>query len=131
MKAIIEKGPDGGYGIYADGGLPIFGSGMTEAEARDEFALCYKEQAEYIYERTGSYPSWYSQDAQIEYCYDISGFFLAFPFINVSEFARSVDINPSLMRKYKSGIVKAGEKQKNVIQHKLSDIVTRLQAVQF
>ncbi|WP_216655771.1 hypothetical protein [Xylanibacter muris] len=34
-------------------------------------------------------------------------FFLAFPFINASEFAKSIGINPSLMRKYKNGLVKA------------------------
>ena len=61
----------------------------------------------------------------------MSGFFLAFPFINVSEFAKSVDINPSLMRKYKNGIAKAGEKQKDLIQRKFDDIVTRLGAVRF
>jgi hypothetical protein len=61
----------------------------------------------------------------------MTGFFLAFPFINVTEFAKSLDINPSLMRKYKSGLAKAGEKQKDMIQHKFDDIVSRLSAVRF
>ena len=34
LTAIIEKAEDGGYGIYADGGIPVFGSGLTEEEAR-------------------------------------------------------------------------------------------------
>ena len=131
LTAIIEKAEDGGYGIYADGGVPVFGSGLTEEEARSEFEACLKEQADYMKERQGKYPDWYADDLQVEYRYDMSAFFLAFPFINVTEFAKSVDINPSLMRKYKSGIAKAGEKQKDLIQRKLDDIVSRLSAVRF
>lgn len=131
FTAIIEKGNDGGYSIYAEGGAPVFGSGLDEAEARSEFEACLKEQAEFMKERQGEYPDWYADDLQVEYRYDMSAFFLAFPFINVTEFAKSVDINPSLMRKYKSGIAKAGEKQKDLIQRKLDDIVSRLSAVRF
>ena len=131
ITAIIEKGNDGGYSIYADSGVPVFGSGLTEDEARSEFEACLKEQADYMKERQGKYPDWYADDLQVEYRYDMSAFFLAFPFINVTEFAKSVDINPSLMRKYKSGIAKAGEKQKDLIQRKPDDIVSRLSAVRF
>ena len=131
ITAIIEKASDGGYGIYAEDNLPLFSNGLTEQEARDEFESLVHEQAEFIKERQGEYPDWYSDDVQIDYRYDMSGFFLAFPFINVSEFAKSLDINPSLMRKYKSGIAKAGERQKDLIQRKFDDIVSRLSAVRF
>ena len=131
ITAIIEKASDGGYGIYADGNLPLFSSGLTEQEAKDEFESLVHEQAEYMKEQQGEYPEWYADDVQIDYRYDMSGFFLAFPFINVSEFAKSLDINPSLMRKYKSGIAKAGERQKDLIQRKFDDIVTRLSTVRF
>lgn len=131
ITAIIEKASDGGYGIYAKGNLPLFSSGLTEQEARDEFESLVHEQAEFIKERQGEYPDWYSDGVQIDYRYDMSGFFLAFPFINVSEFAKSLNINPSLMRKYKSGIAKAGERQKDLIQRKFDDIVSRLSAVRF
>ena len=132
ITAIIEKASDGGYGIYAeDKNIPLFSSGLTEQEARDEFEVLVYEQAEYMKGRQGTYPDWYADDVQIDYRYDMSGFFLAFPFINVSEFAKSLNINPSLMRKYKSGIAKAGERQKDLIQHKFDDIVNRLSAVRF
>ena len=132
IKAIIEKASDGGYGIYAeDKSIPLFSSGLTEKEAKDDFESLLHEQAEFMKERQGTYPEWYADDAVIDYHYDMSGFFLAFPFINVSEFAKSLDINPSLMRKYKSGLAKAGERQKDLIQHKVDDIVNRLSAVRF
>ena len=131
IKAIIEKADDGGYGIYAEGGIPLFSAGLTEQEAKDEFESLIHEQAEYMKEQQGEYPEWYAEDVEIDYRYDMSGFFLAFPFINVSEFAKSLDINPSLMRKYKSGLAKAGERQKDLIQRKFDDIVSRLSAVRF
>ena len=132
IKAIIEKADDGGYGIYAAGeGIPLFSSGLTEQEARNEFESLLHEQAEYMREKQGEYPKWYAKDIEVDYHYDMSGFFLAFPFINVSEFAKSLGINPSLMRKYKNGIAKAGERQKDLIQRKFDDIVSRLSAVRF
>jgi len=131
ITAIIEKANDGGYGIYAEGNLPLFCNGLSEQEAKEEFESLVHEQAGFMKKRQGHYPEWYSEDIQIDYRYDMSGFFHAFPFINVSEFAKSVDINPSLMRKYKSGIAKAGEKQKDLIQRKFDDIVSRLSTVKF
>lgn len=131
IVAIIEKGSDGGYSIHAGGGIPLFSNGLTEKEAKGEFERLIPEQAEYIKEKTGKYPSWYNGNYEIEYRYDISAFFLAFPFINASQLAKSLGINPSLMRKYKSGIAKASEGQKDLIQHKFDDIVNRLNAVRF
>lgn len=130
ITATIEKASDGGYGIYTDiAGL--VGSGLTEEEAKADFCEVLKEQAAYYYERTGEYPDWYEEGYEIEYRYDLSGFFLRFPFINASEFASYVGINPSLMRKYKSGLVKASAKQKDQIQAKYSEMIRNLERVKF
>ena len=129
ITAIIEKGDSEGYSIYAEKDEPLFSSGETEEEAKAEFLALIPEQAEYIRQRRGKYPDWYG--AEVEFRYDMSGFFQAFPFINASELARYIGINPSLMRKYKSGIKKAGEKQKDLIQQKFDEIVSRLSLVRF
>ena len=130
IVAIIEKGDGGGYSIYAaDDSVPVVGSGLTEQEARQDFEEVMDEQAEYMKERTGTYPRWHR--AEVEYRYDMSGFFLSFPFINATEFARSIGINPSLMRKYKNGLAAAGERQKNLIQDKFTEIVNHLEQVRF
>lgn len=130
ITATIEKASDGGYGIYTDiAGL--IGSGLTEEEAKADFCEVLEEQAAYYYKRTGEYPDWYREGYEIEYHYDLSGFFLSFPFINASEFATYVGINPSLMRKYKSGLVKASAKQKDQIQAKYSEMIRNLERVKF
>lgn len=130
ITATIEKASDGGYGIYTD--IPgLIGSGLTEEEAKADFCGVLKEQAAYYYERTNTYPDWYEEGYEIEYRYDLSGFFLSFPFINASEFASYVGINPSLMRKYKSGLVKASAKQKDQIQAKYNEMIRNLERVKF
>lgn len=132
MVAVIEKSQEGGYGIYAkDERIPLTGFGLTEQEAKTDFEALVPQQAEYYKEQTGKYPDWYTADMQIEYRYDMSAFFMSFPFINATELANSIGINPSLMRKYKSGLATASDKQKNLIQQRLDDIVNRLAVVKF
>ena len=129
--AIIEKAEDGGYAIYSKDVNGLFGSGLSESEAKNDFLEVIKEQAEFYKQKNGQYPDWYQEGYEIEFRYDMSGFFMSFPFINASEFAKSIGINPSLMRKYKNGLATASEKQKNLIQEKFTDIVNRLERVKF
>jgi predicted RNase H-like HicB family nuclease len=131
IVAIIEKASDGGYGIYTkdmDGG---FASGLTEEEAKTDFLEVLEEQAGFYKERIGNYPDWFLEGYTVEFHYDISGFFLAFPFFNVSKLAETIGINPSLMRKYKEGLAFASGKQKEIIQDGLNDIIKKISTVQF
>lgn len=128
---IIEKAQDGGYSIYTNAIDGAYGSGLTEQEAREDFLHVIEEQAEYYKEKNTMYPDWYLNGYKVEFRYDFSGFFQTFPFFNVSKFAESVGINPSLMRKYKEGIAFASEKQKALIQAKFNEIVEKMATVQF
>lgn len=129
--AIIEKASDGGFGIYSKDIAGAVGYGLTEQESKEDFLEILQEQAEYYKEKYGTLPDWYSENIEIEYKYDFSGFFLAFPFFNVSKFAEEVGINPSLMRKYKEGLAFASEKQKALIQSKFHEIQQKMNLVRF
>lgn len=132
IVAIIEKGQDGGYAIYAaDETIPVVADGLSEEETRKTFSNNLHEQALYIKEKTGMLPKWYDKKMEVEYRYDMSAFFLSFPFINATELARALGLNPSLLRKYKNGLAKASEKQKNMIQEEFDKIVNRLTLVKF
>lgn len=131
MVAIIEKGTDGLYGVYTNQVQGAYGFGETEQEAKADFKEILHEQALFYKEKKGSYPHWYSEDLTIEYRYDFSGFFLAFPFFNASKLAQALGINPSLMRKYKEGLAYASEKQKNMIQQRFNLIKEKINLVQF
>ena len=59
IVAVIEKGGEDGYSVYAaDDSVPVVGSGLTEQEARQNFEEVMDEQAEYMKARTGAYPEW-------------------------------------------------------------------------
>ena len=131
INAIIERSGSGGISIYSDDVNGAYGFGLTEEEARADFLSVLEEQAEYYKEIHGDYPSWKKEGYEVNYMYDISGFFEAFPFINASKFAKEIGINPSLMRKYKGRMVSASDKQRSVIQDKYDQIVGRMQAVRF
>ena len=132
LVGVIEKASDGGYGIYAlEDVIPVTGYGLTEEEAKKDFAEQIKEQADYYKNKKGVYPEWYTEDLEVEFRYDMSAFFKSFPFINASELAKCLGINPSLMRKYKSGLAKASNKQKDMIQEKFSGLVEKLELVKF
>ena len=131
VTAIIEKASDGGFGVYVLDLPGVCGYGESELEAKQDFKEVLEEQATFYKEKKGVFPDWYSENLKIEYRYDFSGFFKAFPFFNVSKFAEEVDINPSLMRKYKEGLAFASEKQKTIIQGKLKEIVENLSLVRF
>ena len=129
--AIIEKASDGGFGVYCKKIQGATGYGETEAEAKENFLEILQEQAEYYKEKHSEFPAWYEAGAEVEYRYDFSGFFLAFPFFNVSKFAEELGINASLMRKYKEGLAFASEKQKSLIQQKFDEIRQKMNLVQF
>lgn len=129
LNAVIERGQDGGFAICVREMPWLLGYGKTEEEAKNDFNEVFNEQIDYFYKKTGEYPEW--QNADISFTYDLAAFFSAFPFINASEFARFVGLNPSLMRKYKQGLASASEKQLSIIQQGLNKFVHHLESVQF
>lgn len=131
MIAIIEKSSEGLFSVREENIPGLIGFGETEQEAINAFEEAVQEQAGYCKERRGVYPEWYNKTMTIDYHYDISGFFLAFPFFNVSKFAEALGINPSLMRKYKEGHATASRKQRDLIQAKYQELVHSLAEVQF
>lgn len=51
--------------------------------------------------------------------------------LQTADLCKCLGINPSLMRKYKSGLAKASNKQKDMIQEKFSGLVEKLELVKF
>lgn len=129
ITAIIERGDDGGFTIYADDIKGLVGTGMTEDEAKHDFISVREEQAEFYEEKHGEVPEWATLD--IDFRYSLAAFFIAFPYINATQFAKSIGMNPSLMRKYKMGLASASAKQKQIIQENLNILTDKLQHVQF
>lgn len=127
IQAVIERAKDSGFTVYSEAVPGVYANGLTEEEARAEFLDMMKEQADFIAERTGERPSW--ADAEVQFTLDISALFDAFPFLNASAFAEWIGINPSLMRRYKSGLAKPTGKTREIIRNGFRSMADRFQHV--
>jgi predicted RNase H-like HicB family nuclease len=132
IKAIIEKGNDGLYSIYLPDVLGMYGTGETEAEAKEALLEAVDSAKEFV-EDTGKWGDYvvFKSDFEFDYRYDLSGFFKSYSFFDVSALAGRLGLNASLLRRYKSGISKAETKQKEKIEQGIHNIAIELSAVKF
>jgi len=132
IKAIIEKGNDGLYSIYLPDVLGIYGTGETEAEAREALFDAVDSAKEYVEEK-GEWGDYlvFKSDFEFDYRYDLSGFFKTYSFFDVTALAGRLGLNASLLRRYKSGLSKAEIKQKEKIEHGIHKLAKELSMVRF
>lgn len=132
IKAIIEKGDDGLYSIYLPDVMGIYGTGETEAEAKEALFEAVDSAKEYAVEsgKWGDYIA-FKSDFEFDYRYDLSGFFKTYSFFDVSALAGKLGLNASLLRRYKSGISKAETKQKEKIERGIHNLANELSMVKF
>ena len=132
IKAIIEKGDDGLYSIYLPDVMGIYGTGETEAEAKEALFEAVDSAKEYAVEsgEWGDYIA-FKSDFEFDYRYDLSGFFKTYSFFDVSALAGKLGLNASLLRRYKSGISKAETKQKEKIERGIHNLANELSMVKF
>ena len=126
--ALIERNKNGKYCIYTPNlQSTISGEGETVAEAKADFTAAYKEALESFAIMGKSVPE-ELDGLTFEYRYDLSAFYDAHPYLNVSKTAQYLGINDTLMRQYKRGQY-ISEKQIARIQSGLRSIGAELQKV--
>lgn len=134
IKAVIEKASDGGYGIYCPDleGISLFGYGLTEKEAKNDLAENLEAFLKHYEEEGIPVPEILNNGSiSFDYVYDFSGFFKSFSVFNVSELAKNLGINSSLLRKYKQGLAFASSDQKKKIEKEIHELGNNLSAVKF
>lgn len=111
MKAniVVEQTKDGFFSCYLEEELPHvapLGYGDTSEAAINDLISFYKESKNDLAAEGKVLP-------ELEFIihYDMPSFFNRFNFLNQSKIAERAGINPSLMRKYTSGVANAGPKQ--------------------
>lgn len=129
VNIVFEMAKDGGCSCYMVEEIPDFGLlgfGNTPQEAKADMLQAYQEIRELLLAE-GKEP------VQLEfvYHYDMRSFFEYFNFLNVSKVAERAGINPSLMRKYTSGVVNAGEGQYQKLKKAIHSIAEELSAANF
>lgn len=101
--AIIERGKDGSFGIYTPNlHSTLSGNGSTLEAAKKDFAEAYREALE-VYAELGEQVPKELQNLEFDYRYDIASFYEAHPYLNVSQVAKYIGINDTLMRQYRRG----------------------------
>lgn len=131
MKAniVFEMSKDGGCSCYMLEDVPDFGltgSGNTPKEAKADMLQAYEKIKELLIEE-GKEPV----ELEFVYHYDMKSFFEYFDFLNISKVAERAGINPSLMRKYTSGVANAGEGQYAKLKRAIHSIAAELNAANF
>lgn len=129
VDVIFEMAKDGGCSCHLMQDFPDFaltGYGESPQEAKAELLQTYSEMKDIFAEQGKHLP-----DLEFVYHYDMKSFFEYFDFLNVSKVAQRAGINPSLMRKYTSGVTKAGEGQYLKLQAAVKSISEELAAANF
>ena len=125
---LIEK-DDNGFGAFtANTKSTIIGEGKSVEEVKADLMNSYREVVE-AYAEMGTPLPEELKDPEFEYTYDISALFYAFKFLNVTKFAESIGISPSLMRHYKCGDTYISAKQAKRIESGLHRLAHELLAV--
>ena len=126
---VVEKGKDGNFSAYSSSLINhlIIGIGTTVEEAKNDFTLAYNEMIQSYISKNESVPE-ELQELTFEYNYDLSAFFNKYNWINITQFSKTAEISPSLMRQYKYGQY-ISEKQVSKIETALHNAAKELLAV--
>lgn len=128
VKVLIEKDDNGFSAFVTNFKSTIIGTGKSVDEAKEDLMNSIEEvRAMYADEGVASPDN--LENLSFEYKYDISAFFNAFSFINMSKFAERIGISPSLMRHYKAGDTYISSAQAKKIEAGLHQLARELQAV--
>ena len=130
IEAIIEKASDGGYGIYIPSIPGIGVIGDTEEEAKENLLEVISSIVDQC-KIDGVDDRLNSGCLDISYRYDPSAFFKTFKIFNVSYLAKTIGVNSSLMRQYKTGKTYISENRKKQIEKGIHQLANELLDVKF
>ena len=127
VTVVIEKNKTGLFSAFVEDDMPDFalnGQGFTVEEAKNELICAYNEIKEMLIKEGKIAP-----ELEFDYSYDIPSLFNEFDMINISGFAKSIGINPGLMRRYACGETFASENQLRRIENGVRSLGQRLNTV--
>lgn len=134
VHAVIEPSKDG-YGLYFNTasleGITSFG--VTLNEVKNNASVVLTEMVEVYAAKNESLPEALQgvdfNDLKFKFSFDLRYYFEHYSYLNLSEFAKKIRINPSLLRQYKKGLAFSSEKQFDTIRKGLHLIGKELEAV--
>lgn len=132
VKAFIERGADGTYGVYVDLenttlNYGIHGDGKTVAEAIEDFNSSYQEMKESYAERNKDFV-----EANFEFLYDVASFLGYYKdVLSLAGLERLTGVNQGQLSHYVNGHRKPSKRTIEKIESKLHEFGKELNQVQF
>ena len=131
VKAFIERGNDGSYGVYVDLednllNYGIIGEGKTTKEAVDDFYNSYKEMKE-LYESENKH----FEEAEFEFKYDTASFLAYYSnVLSLAGLGRLTGIAQGQLSHYVTGKRKPSPKTVQKIEKSLHEFAAEIAQVQ-
>ena len=126
---IVEQTKDGDFSCFVEEDIPyvgLLGYGSSSEEAINSLVDFYNQSKEDLRAEGKKLP-----DLKFVIHYDMPSFFNRFNFLNQSKIAERAGINPSLMRKYTSGVARASQKQYDKLHTAVQVIAKEMLAAAF
>lgn len=132
VKAFIERGNDGTYGVYVDLedktlNYGIHGSGKTANEALDDFKASYTEMKAFYKEAGKKFV-----EAEFSYHYDMASFLSYYgKILSLAGLERLTGVNQGQLSHYVTGHRKPSKKTAEKIEKKLHQFADDIRQVEF
>ena len=132
VKAFIERGNDGTYGVYVDLedntlNYGIIGDGNTVDEAIADFYLCYEDMKE-SYKKDNQY----FQEAVFEFHYDTASFLQYYTtYFSLAGLSRLTGIHQGQLSHYVNGTRNPSKQTIQKIDNSIHSFARNLNQVQF
>ena len=132
VKAFIERGSDGTYGVYVDLedntlNYGIIGDGNTVDEAIADFYLCYEDMKE-----SHKKDNQYFQEADFEFHYDTASFLQYYTtYFSLAGLSRLTGIHQGQLSHYVNGMRNPSKRTIQKIDNSIHSFAKNLSQVQF
>jgi len=132
IKAFIERGKDGTYGVYVDLedntlNYGLIGDGNTVDEAIEDFQACYFEMKE-LYEKEGLH----FVEAKFEFHYDTASFLQYYTnYFSLAGISRLTGIHQGQLSHYVNGTRNPSKQTITKIDRSIHEFAKNLNQVQF
>ena len=126
---IVEQTKDGYFSCFVKEEIPfvgLLGYGDTSEAAIADLMEFYEQSKLELTAEGKTLP-----ELNFVVHYDMPSFFNRFNFLNQSKIAERAGINPSLMRKYTSGVANAGQKQYEKLYAAVQSLAKEMLAAAF
>ena len=132
MKVTVEKHKDGTYwGTITEVQGVVASYGNTLAELKENIQQAYTDHYELALELEDDYVKELNPAPTFTYLLNLKNIFHLLPEVKVSNIAKKANMNPSLLRQYKTGKVEASEEQAKKVLNAIHQLGKELLSVSF